>query len=176
LYDHVPPPAAVPPDDKKSLDPPFSFDRLGVRVPAVLVSPYIEPGTIISDTVFDHSSLVATARRVFLGEGWEDTFLTQRDRVANTFESVLTREQPRAANEVKVNEKHRAAMAGRNLSLADRAAHQAGKPLTDHQIALAGVMATAAAANMNQGDASAMHARMKAAIHQEPPAVIGAGG
>src|SRR5690242_18519844 len=39
-YDHVPPPAAVPPDSlNTSL---FNFDRFGVRVPAVIVSPYIQ--------------------------------------------------------------------------------------------------------------------------------------
>ena len=37
LYDHVPPPEAVPPDDMTS--PHFGFDRYGVRVPAVVVSP-----------------------------------------------------------------------------------------------------------------------------------------
>src|SRR5581483_6364864 len=86
LFDHVTPPSATPPDGKNSADPPFAFDRLGVRVPAVLVSPFIEQGTIISDTVFDHSSLIATARKLFLGEGWKETFLTARDRDANTFE------------------------------------------------------------------------------------------
>ena len=55
-------------DKCKSIDPPFAFDRLGVGVPAVPISPYIAPGTVIS-TVFDNSSLAATARKVFLGEG-----------------------------------------------------------------------------------------------------------
>src|SRR5688572_16713923 len=52
-YDHVPtpPPHAVAPDDLKV--PPghpgysgFDFKRYGVRVPAVLVSPWIEKGTV----------------------------------------------------------------------------------------------------------------------------------
>src|SRR5205085_1104194 len=63
LFDHIPPPSAVPPDGHQSQNPFFAFDRLGVRVPTVLVSPYIEKGTIITD-VFDHSSLSATARKV----------------------------------------------------------------------------------------------------------------
>lgn len=171
LFDHIPPPAAVPPDTVKSIDPSFAFDRLGVRVPAVLVSPYIEAGTIISDTVFDHSSLVATARKVFLGDEWEGKFLTERDRAANTFEGVLTRDQPRSAKEVDVSGKHQAAIAGRPLSLA--AAQQAARSLSDHQIALVGVMASAAgtnithddAANMTQAEAAALHQQLKATIH-----------
>ena len=50
FYDHVPTPAGagvVPsPDGIVSAAPiSFAFDRLGVRVPAILVSPWIEPGT-----------------------------------------------------------------------------------------------------------------------------------
>jgi phospholipase C len=178
LFDHVPPPAATPPDGINSADPPFAFDRLGVRVPAVLVSPYIEAGTIVSDTVFDHASLAATARKVFLGAGWEDTFLTHRDRDANTFEGVLTRATPRAANEVDISGKHPAAIAGRQLSLAARAviaAQQASKPLSDHQVALAGVMATAAAQKMTQADSAALHEQLKTLIHRDDSASATAG-
>jgi phospholipase C len=177
LFDHIPPPAATPPDNIQSVDPPFAFDRLGVRVPAVLVSPYIQAGTVVSDTVFDHSSLAATARKVFLGAGWENTFLTQRDRVANTFEGVLTLEQPRAANEVDVSGKHQAAVAERQLSLSARTANQtalASQTLSEHQIALAGVMATAAATNMTQAQAAALHKQFRTAIHGAAPAA-GAG-
>ncbi len=39
LYDHVPPPRTVPPDSHQSLDPPFAFDRLGLHVPTVIISP-----------------------------------------------------------------------------------------------------------------------------------------
>ena len=35
----------------------FGFDRLGVRVPAVLASPWLQPG--IDHAVYDHSSLLA---------------------------------------------------------------------------------------------------------------------
>jgi len=178
LFDHIPPPSATPPDDLKSANPPFAFDRLGVRVPAVLVSPYIQAGTVISDTVFDHASLAATARKVFLGAGWENTFLTQRDRVANTFEGVLTLDAPRAANEVDVSGKHQAAIAARQLSLAARAVNQsvqAAQPLSDHQIALVGVMATAAAAKMTQAQGADLHQQFKAAIHPQVPGAVGAG-
>ena len=48
FFDHVPTPVdGVPsPDGIVSAAPiSFAFDRLGVRVPAILVSPWIEPGT-----------------------------------------------------------------------------------------------------------------------------------
>jgi phospholipase C len=88
LFDHVKPPSAVPPGDAESQTPPFKFDRLGVRVPAVIVSPYIPKGTIVHD-VFDHTSIIATARKLFLADK-PNTWLTERDRNANTFEGVLT--------------------------------------------------------------------------------------
>jgi len=73
----------------------FNFQRLGVRVPAVLVSPFIPPGTIIHNKVFDHTSIIATARKLFIPE-WEKFFLTERDRHAETFEDCLTLASPRS--------------------------------------------------------------------------------
>jgi hypothetical protein len=95
LYDHVSPPATVNPGDKPLDATMFNFQRLGVRVPAVLVSPFIPPGTIIHDKVFDHTSLIATARKLFIPE-WEKFFLTERDRHAETFEDCLTLASPRS--------------------------------------------------------------------------------
>jgi len=93
FYDKVSPPTDVPnPDGRVSLTPAFDFTRLGVRVPAVLVSPWIELGTI-DETVYDHASIPATLNRVF-GLGAEN-FLTRRDAAANTFEKSLTRVSPR---------------------------------------------------------------------------------
>jgi phospholipase C len=173
LFDHIPPPAAVSPDNIDSVSPAFGFDRLGVRVPAVLVSPYIPAGTVIGDTVFDHASLAATARKVFIGAGWEDTFLTQRDKVANTFEGVLTLAAPRAANEVDPTRFHQQVLAAHSVSLADRARMQAASPLSDHQQALVAVMATAAANRMTQASAAQMHQNMKTLVH--PPGAQAAG-
>jgi phospholipase C len=63
-YDHVPPPAALPPN--KTRTAPFNFDRYGVRVPAVVVSPFVEAGTILraaGSVPFDHTSVIATLRK-----------------------------------------------------------------------------------------------------------------
>jgi phospholipase C len=99
LYDHVHPPMTVNPDGKEwlgsrdSLDPLFRFTRLGVRVPAVLISPYIRKGTI-DHTVYDHSSLIATTTKLLL-KNVANASLTDRDRAANTFEQNLNLPQPR---------------------------------------------------------------------------------
>jgi phospholipase C len=107
LYDHVSPPATTNPGDQPP--GPFNFDRLGVRVPAVLVSPFIPKGTIIGtvitdngqDKVFDHTSIIATARKLFLND-FANSFLTERDRHARTFEDCLTLTAPRAHDEVTI--------------------------------------------------------------------------
>ncbi len=92
FYDRVPPPDQVPnPDGKIATDPPFDFTRLGVRVPAILVSPWVEKGQVDS-TVYEHASLPATVRNLFnLPES-----LTARDKAANTFEKNLSRSTARS--------------------------------------------------------------------------------
>ena len=109
LYDHVKPPATVNPGDQPPGPTSFNFERLGVRVPAVLVSPFIPRGTIIGtvikdngkDKVFDHTSIIATARKLFIKD-FANSFLTQRDRNARTFEDCLTLTTARSANEVNI--------------------------------------------------------------------------
>ena len=92
FYDRVPPPDQVPnPDGKVAVDPPFDFTRLGVRVQAILVSPWVEKGRIDS-TIYEHASLPATVRTLF---GLPEA-LTARDRVAKTFEKNLLRNTPRS--------------------------------------------------------------------------------
>lgn len=93
FFDHVPPPATVGPGDgipdEDNNHHNFDFTQLGVRVPAVVVSPLIPRGTI-DHTKYDHSSLVATVEAIFgLGP------LTNRDRHANTFRHLLSLGAPR---------------------------------------------------------------------------------
>src|SRR5208282_1030766 len=52
IYDHVAPPDCTPDDYQAkatatNTGAPFNFDYLGVRVPAILISPYIAKGTIV---------------------------------------------------------------------------------------------------------------------------------
>jgi phospholipase C len=88
LYDHVLPPRATPPDARTSQ---FAFDRYGVRVPALLISPYISKKTIVHDRIFDHASIPATLKRVFRLDG----FLTARDRDAEVFSDIPSLPAPR---------------------------------------------------------------------------------
>ena len=99
FYDHQSPPAAVPTgDDSKYANPNYSFlfNRLGIRVPAIVVSAYTAKGTIIGDdpgdaaTAFDHTSVLATVEKRF---GLEP--LTNRDRAANTLEVAINQATPR---------------------------------------------------------------------------------
>ena len=71
IYDHVVPPACTPDQfpataNDTGTGQPFAFDRLGVRVPAILISPWIPKGTIVN-RVFDHASIPATITKYFLG-------------------------------------------------------------------------------------------------------------
>jgi phospholipase C len=93
FYDSVPPPAAVPPDrhvwQKGAAR--FGFDRLGVRVPAVLVSPWLDSAAL-DEPVFDHSSIVASLRALF-APGAQP--LNKRDAAAKTFLGLPVRQTPR---------------------------------------------------------------------------------
>jgi phospholipase C len=82
MYDHVVPPAATPSDANTSL---FAFDRYGLRVPAVLVSPFI-PKNSIDHRTFDHTSIPATLKQIFD----LPSFLTKRDAAAQTFTDILS--------------------------------------------------------------------------------------
>jgi phospholipase C len=89
FFDHVPPPTAVPPGDGSPGQYGFAFDRLGVRVPAVLVSPWVPRGHV-DNTTFEHASIPATLSALF---GFEP--LTQRDRMAASFDGICSLDQPR---------------------------------------------------------------------------------
>jgi phospholipase C len=68
---------------------PFTFDRLGVRVPAILVSPWIPAATVIpgpedpQGSIFEHASIPGTVTEHFL-PGYAGQ-RTARETLANTF-------------------------------------------------------------------------------------------
>ena len=68
----------------------FAFDILGVRVPSVVVSPFIHAGTV-DDTVRDHATIPRTVHDA-LGI---DERLTARDATAESVLHLLTRGEPR---------------------------------------------------------------------------------
>jgi len=99
IYDHVIPPACTPDGKIASADAtgtgePFAFDRLGIRVPAVLISPWIPRGTVVPGTedpanaqIFEHASIPGTVTNFFLNG---DAKRTVREQKANTFLGLLT--------------------------------------------------------------------------------------
>jgi phospholipase C len=90
-FDHVPPGSVRPPDPAAPAGEfGFKFDRSGYRVPAIVVSPWVESGSVYNDE-YRHTSLIATLRKTWnLGDPF-----TQRDASARTFDHVFTRETPR---------------------------------------------------------------------------------
>jgi len=120
-YDHVPPPAAVAPDDVPArnwqlatpwvrwligfLAPkqlarltgvdagPVSYDRYGFRVPAVIVSPYARPDFVLHDEL-DHTSVLK-----LIEEKWNLPPLTHRDAAAVSPLGALDLKSPPAFSE-----------------------------------------------------------------------------
>jgi phospholipase C len=112
LYDSVAPPSAVPPATFNLPSPPdvtappsqtipaaqnaiydavdgFNYDVYGGRVPAIVISPCVEPGSrihcggIVMPRHFDHTSIIKTVWEIFeLGDAAGATSLTARDAAA----------------------------------------------------------------------------------------------
>jgi phospholipase C len=100
IYDHVPPPACTPDApyvasaEATGTGAPFAFDRLGVRVPAIAISPWIPKGTVIAGPedaakgrVFEHASIPATVMQAFKINGSKRS---PRELAAGTFLDLLS--------------------------------------------------------------------------------------
>ncbi|KAJ3273442.1 hypothetical protein HDV01_004512 [Terramyces sp. JEL0728] len=98
FFDHVPPPKAPNPDGKYIDDPNipgvvYSFDRLGVRVPIIAVSPWMPKGKVehepkgpYPDSQYCHASIPATIRSIFK---LKSPPLSTREVWTGNFESIL---------------------------------------------------------------------------------------
>lgn len=101
FYDHVPPPGTPlgPPEfiGKIPRIHPDGADHLGVRVPAILVSPLVNAGEV-SKEVFDHTSIIKTILLRFRNSFTKDDFTKFGERVnrANHLGLALDRLTPRA--------------------------------------------------------------------------------
>jgi phospholipase C len=87
LFDHVAPPRV---EASPSHDPRFDFDRLGLRVPAFLISPYVQRG--LDQTPYEHTSIVRTVREHFCPDAAP---LNERDAAAPLLRRDLFLETPR---------------------------------------------------------------------------------
>jgi phospholipase C len=91
-YDHVPPPSgAAKPDDTVG-EFGFDFKRFGVRIPALLISPRIQAGTVFRARrgTIDHTSVLKTIEL-----RWGLNPLTARDKAAPDLGDVLKLSTPR---------------------------------------------------------------------------------
>jgi phospholipase C len=98
IFDHVPPPSCVPDGFVASaqdtgIGQPFAFDRLGVRVPAILVSPWVARATVVpgpedavNGRVFEHASIPGTVTNHFVGN-YDNR--SPREKKADTFLDLL---------------------------------------------------------------------------------------
>lgn len=98
FFEHAIPPQCIAPEDdpvnySRAKNPyKFDFQRYGVRVPAVLVSPWVDAA--VNSTVFDHTSVLRTLADLFaIGPP-----LTSRDAKAASFAQLLTRKTPRLSD------------------------------------------------------------------------------
>jgi phospholipase C len=155
FFDHVVPPAAVDDDEAK-------FGRYGVRVPAIVVSPYVQPRAVAKDDagasmIFDHTSIIKTILLKFCAGdlakrgpqgllAWLDFghphYLGKRAAEANNLGALLTvdKHTPRPApNHDALLERaaERAAQAARARVTAPIDVTAPRQPLTDLQISIA---------------------------------------
>jgi len=88
-FDHVPPPSTVPPASGVGEEG-FGFDRLGVRVPTLLISAWIDSKSLVTSN-FQSTSLIRTLR-----DWWNlGPALTARDANAPSLLPILSRADPR---------------------------------------------------------------------------------
>jgi phospholipase C len=94
FYDHCVPPTTVAPGDVPSKTS-FDFTQLGVRVPAVIISPWI-PKNLVDHTIYDHTTVLATLREWFQLLNLGDIgYFTERDMVANDLSHLFSLAAPR---------------------------------------------------------------------------------
>ncbi len=96
LYDHVPPPYAENPWPNDVTDG-FRFDLMGVRVPTILVSPWVKKHTVFrspTPVAYDSTSFLATLLDWY-GVPKSRWCLGERVHNAPTFEGVFQSDAPR---------------------------------------------------------------------------------
>jgi phospholipase C len=95
FYDHVPPPAATPPDNIPPMlapgDAPGGFNNYGIRVPVAVVSPYSR-AHFVSHVVNDHTSILR-----FIETRFGLPALTNRDAAASPMLEFFNFSRPRFA-------------------------------------------------------------------------------
>jgi len=103
FYDHVAPPQeGVPNPDGVKAHNKFNFDRLGIRIPTVVISPWIKKGTVVHKPTgaqapfptsqYESTSIMSTVNKIF----GINEHMSKRAEWAGTFEHIFTQmDQPR---------------------------------------------------------------------------------
>lgn len=132
-FDHVTPAwtGCTPPDDISSPKG-FGFNRFGVRVPTILVSPWVAAGTVFRSPTaipFDHTSVIATVMK-WAGLDPTSGVLGARVAAAPTFEDALSLSAVRtdlpaiqANSTAAAASAHDAALGGLEVSMLPLVAH-----------------------------------------------------
>jgi phospholipase C len=133
-FDHVPPPSAPAPDPGgHASEQGFGFDRLGVRVPTILISPWVDPQTVVHDE-FRHTSMIRTLR-----ERWSlGPPLTLRDAGAPDLGPLLLRATPRDPSDWPTVAPRALGIGARILSDVERAIDELGRPMEPFERSLVG--------------------------------------
>lgn len=92
FYDHVVPPPAIPPD---KLHDGYDFSQYGLRVPAILISPWVKQG--VEHTLFDHTSVLK-----YLTEKWQLGPLGRRTAAANSIGIAISETSPRGGTGTRI--------------------------------------------------------------------------
>jgi phospholipase C len=91
FYDHVPPPFV--PFETTATNP-FSFTSLGPRIPAVIASPLVKPGSV-SDVLLDHTSVLQLLAEKFTpGRPYSASVEQRRQHGIRSVSEILTNEAP----------------------------------------------------------------------------------
>ena len=144
-YDHVCPPTsktcdfAISPDNivipvNQPGGTGFNFDRLGVRVPAIVISAYTPPQTIVN-TVFDHTSAISTVVKCF---GLPNGKLGLRQAKSPDVGEALTLANPRQDfPQIPAAPTEEISLVQRTMAARKALLQANSKPLSDLQLTLA---------------------------------------
>lgn len=96
--DHVPPPEGVPPGDNLTYTEEagdgkpttFHFDRLGIRVPTLLISPWVGKGIVQNRPAAQSGEFTHTSILKFLSQLWDLDILTPRVQWSSNFAHLIT--------------------------------------------------------------------------------------
>lgn len=91
FYDHVPPPSFDNKSAGNAAPPaPYAFNTLGPRIPNILISPWVSPGTVSHD-LYDHTSVLQLLAEIFTpGKQYSDAVANRAAQGIKSLSTALT--------------------------------------------------------------------------------------